>query len=106
MPPNNSPPQFELPPDLETFYVNVARISHSPSELVFDFVRLLPGDTSSKVITRLVMSPVGAKLFFRALGENLARYEAAFGQLSIPNDNGLAKELFRSIQPPDSPPSA
>jgi hypothetical protein len=106
MPPNNPPPQFELPPDLETLYVNVARISHSPSELVFDFVRMLAGDTNNKVVARLVMSPVGAKLFFRALGENLARYESAFGPIYMPNDNGLANELFRSIRPPDPPPSA
>jgi hypothetical protein len=44
--------------------------SHSPSELVFDFAQLLPGASAVQVRSRIVMSPLGAKLFFRALEEN------------------------------------
>ncbi len=51
------------------------------------------------------MSPVGAKLFLRAFAENLARYEASFGEIQIPQgDPGLAGDLFRRIHPTEPPP--
>ena len=92
-------PQIEVPEDLEPIYVNVVRITHSPSEMVFDFARILPGMTPPKVISRLLMSPLSAKLFHRALSENLAKYEASFGEIKIPGDNSsLAEHLFRPPQ--------
>jgi hypothetical protein len=97
-PPPNVP-SFDLPENLEPLYVNLVRISHSPAELVFDFARFLPGNSAARVQSRLMMSPISAKLFFRALGENLARYEAAFGEITIPGDNTLASDLFKNIHP-------
>lgn len=103
-PPHGPGLQMELPEDLEPVYSNVARISHTPSDFVLDFTRVLPGQANARVLTRLVMSPVGTKLFLRALVENLARYEAAFGEITLPpGDPGLAGTLFRRVQPPDSP---
>lgn len=90
------PPPMETPPDVPVQYVNLARISHSPSELVFDFARMLPGSTAPQLTTRLVMSPLGAKLFYRALTENLARFEAAFGEINVPGEPSLAEGLFHS----------
>lgn len=99
-PPSGKPlPQMEIPEDLEPLYVNVVRITHSPSEMVFDFARVLPGMTPPKVISRLLMSPLSAKLFHRALGENLAKYETSFGEIKIPGDSSsLAEHLFRPPQ--------
>jgi len=94
---------MEVPPDLPIEYVNLVRIAHSPSEMVFDFAHLLPGSGPAKVTARLVMSPLGAKLFYRALTENLARYEAAFGAIAIPGDPSLAENLFRPPTPPAPP---
>ncbi len=96
-------PPLDLPADLEPIYANFVRISHSPSELVFDFARVLPGDAQAHIYSRLLMSPIGAKLFFRALGENLARYEAAFGEILLPGDQSLVNALFRSARPPHPP---
>jgi hypothetical protein len=93
-------PPLEVPSDLEAEYVNLVRIAHSPSELVFDFAHLLPGSAPAKVRSRVVMSPLGAKLFYRALAENLAKYEASFGEISVPGSSTLADFLFR---PPHSP---
>ncbi len=98
-----SHPQMEVPPDLEAVYSNVVRISHTPAELVLDFARVLPGNQALRLYARVIMSPVGAKLFARALSENLARYEAAFGEISLPGEGTLANDLFRSIHPPDNP---
>jgi hypothetical protein len=95
------PPHMETPPDMPVEYVNLARISHSPSELVLDFARMLPGAPTPQMAARLVMSPLGAKLFLRALAENLARFEAAFGEINIPGDPSLAEGLFH---PPGQEP--
>jgi len=104
-----NPPSFppmDTPPDLEAVYANTVRISHTPAELVFDFACLLPGSSTLKIVNRLIMSPVGAKLFYRALGENLARYEAAYGEIHLPGGGSLADDLFRAVHPPENPPSA
>jgi hypothetical protein len=93
-------PSLEVPQDLRTEYANVVRIAHSPSELVFDFAHLLPGVTPARVCTRVVMSPLGAKLLQRALTENISRYESAFGEIKIPGENTLADFLFRPPTPP------
>ena len=96
-------PVLEVPPDLEVTYVNLVRIAHSPSELVFDFAHLLPGTSPAKIKSRVVMSPIGAKLLYRALAENLTRYENAFGEIKIPGDVSLADSLFRPPAPPEKP---
>jgi hypothetical protein len=96
----HTPPTLEVPPDLQTNYANVVRIAHSPSELVFDFAHLLPGVSPARVCTRVVMSPLGAKLLQRALSENISRYEAAFGEIKIPGESSLADLLFRPPAPP------
>ena len=94
--------RVEIPADLETIYANIARISHSPAEIVLDFARMLPGQKDLKILNRIIMSPIGAKLFYRALGENLARYEASFGEIQLPVNSSLANSLFRNIQPPEN----
>jgi hypothetical protein len=96
-------PSLEVPPDLVTSYANLVRIAHSPSELVFDFAQLLPGVPNARVTSRIVMSPMHAKLFYRALGENLSRFESAFGEIHLPGEATLADYLFR---PPQQPPGS
>lgn len=96
-------PPMELPENIEPVYSNLARISHTPSELVIDFSRFLPGQTRMPVLARVLLSPVGAKLLLRALAENIARYEAAFGEIRLPGNSGLADDLFRQVHPPEPP---
>lgn len=102
-PVNPQMPPLQLPDDLKVQYANFVRIAHSPSDLVFDFAQVLPGGNQADVLARIVMSPLGAKLFFNALGDNLARYEASFGAIAIPSASPLAEHLFRPPQPPQSP---
>jgi hypothetical protein len=93
-----STPPLELPANLEIEYVNLVRIAHSPSELIFDFAQMLPASGPARITSRIVMSPLGAKLFQRALADNLAKYESAFGEIKIPGDASLADHLFRPPQ--------
>ena len=80
---------IELPPDLEAIYTNFAMIGHTPSEVIIDFARVLPGALRAKVQTRVVMTPLNAKLLLRALQDNLAKYEERFGEVRVPSDAGF-----------------
>ena len=91
---------IELPHDLEAIYTNFAVIGHTPSEVIIDFVRILPGNPRAKVQARVLMTPMNAKLLLKALGENLERFEAQFGPIVIPQGGNVAEQLFR---PPQSP---
>lgn len=88
-------------PDVETTYANLARIAHSPADIVFDFAHLLPGTQKAKVAARVVMTPISAKLLMRALTENLSRYEKSFGEIILPKSNTLADNLFKPFLAPD-----
>ncbi len=92
------PINLEFPSNLEAVYSNQVLIAHTPSELVFNFAQMIPGNKSPKVRAQILMSPIGAKLFHRALGENLAKYEASFGEINIPGGSSLAEHLFRPSQ--------
>lgn len=94
---------LEVPPDMQTVYSNLARISHSPADIVIDFAHGMPAEPKAVVRTRVVMSPLSAKLFYKALGENLARFESAFGEIAVPVNTSLADHLFRPIKPPEPP---
>ena len=103
-PPKPSGPILEVPAGLEVDYANLARISHSPADIVIDFAHLLPGESKATVRARVLMTPLSAKLLLRALTENLARYEAAFGEINVPVNSSLAEHLFKPFHPPSEPP--
>jgi hypothetical protein len=63
----------------EGTYANLAIITHSSSEFVLDFIRIMPGVPKARVKSRIVMTPEHAKKLMRALGENVAKYENAHG---------------------------
>ncbi len=96
-------PKIIIPEGMEPVYANLARISHSPADIVIDFAHILPGETSANVRSRVVMSPLSAKLLLRALHENIARYEATFGEIAVPSNSSLAESLFRPPHPPEPP---
>jgi hypothetical protein len=74
----------ELPADLEAIYSNFALITHSPSEIVIDFARMLPNVPKAKVYARILMTPMNAKLLHKALGENLGKFEGQYGEIKTP----------------------
>jgi hypothetical protein len=76
----------ELPADLEAIYANLTLISHSTSEIIIDFARAMPNKPKAKIRSRIVMTPMNAKLLHRALGENLGKFEAKYGEITIPDN--------------------
>ena len=63
----------------EGIYSNLFLVSHSASEFVVDFARILPGPPKGKVQARIVMTPTHVKSLVATLQENLSRYERNFG---------------------------
>jgi len=96
-------PKIHIPEGTEPEYANLARISHSPADIVIDFAQILPGENTANIKSRIVMTPLSAKLLMRALVENLGRYEAAFGEIKVPGNTNLAENLFRPYHPPEPP---
>ncbi len=68
-------------------YSNLVVISHSSSEFVLDFARVMPGHSGAKVVSRIVMTPDHVKRFLQALGENVRRYEGNFGEIDLHEDD-------------------
>jgi hypothetical protein len=57
-------------------YSNLAIITHSNSEFVLDFVRVMPGVPKAKVRARVLLTPQHAKRLMRALADNIQKFEA------------------------------
>ena len=78
--------QLELPQDVaQGEYANFAIISHSSSDFVIDFARVLPGVPKAPVRSRVILAPEHAKRLLGALQENIMSYEREFGPIKIPN---------------------
>lgn len=76
----------ELPSDLDAVYANIAFITHSASEVIVDFGRVLPNVPKAKVHAQIILTPMNAKLLYQALGENLDKFEAKFGKVQTRQD--------------------
>ena len=75
---------IELNPEIaEGTYSNLAIISHSTSEFVIDFVRMMPGTPKAHVKSRIILTPEHAKRLLFALQENIAKFEAQNGKIKI-----------------------
>lgn len=77
---------IELPEEIaDGIYANLAIISHSQSEFVIDFVRMVPNVPKAKVKSRLIVTPQHAKRLLKALAENVKKYEAQHGFIDEPD---------------------
>lgn len=64
-------------------YANLTIISHSTSEFVLDFVRMMPGVEKAQVKSRIILTPEHAKRLMLTLQENIARYESIIGRIEL-----------------------
>ncbi|MFT6716372.1 MAG: hypothetical protein ACJA0Q_001008 [Saprospiraceae bacterium] len=62
-------------------YANLVVITHSASEFVFDFVKVMPGVPKAKVKSRVIMTPQHAKRLMQALADNISKFEQANGPI-------------------------
>ena len=92
---NNNGLQLELPQDVaQGQYANFAIITHSSSDFILDFARVLPGLPKAQVKSRVILAPEHAKRLLAALQENILRYEQEFGTIRIPNQGSRTATPF------------
>lgn len=91
--------QLELPKEVALGeYANLAIISHSSSDFVLDFARVLPNTPQAQVRSRIIMAPEHAKRLLMTLQGNILRYEKEYGSIHIPNQEQLTIAPFVTPQ--------
>lgn len=89
---NNNQLNIELSEEIaEGIYSNLAIITHSNSEFVLDFIRVMPGLPKAKVKSRIVLTPDHAKRLLSALEDNISKFEMINGTITVGNNdnNGM-----------------
>ncbi len=82
---NKNQINIELIPEMaDGIYSNLAIITHSHSEFVVDFIKMMPGIPKAKVKSRIILTPQHAKRLFKALKENITKFEAMHGEIKMP----------------------
>ncbi len=82
----NNPNQPHLDIELneevaEGIYSNLAIITHSQSEFVVDFIKIMPGVPKARVKSRILLTPQHAKRLARALADNIQKFEQVNGKI-------------------------
>jgi len=79
---------IELPEEIaDGIYANLAVITHSTSEFIVDFIKIMPGLPKAKVKSRIIVTPQHAKRLLRSLNENIKKFEKQHGE--IQDSDGL-----------------
>lgn len=82
--------QIELGEDVaQGTYSNLAVISHSSSEFVIDFIRMVPGVSKAKVKSRIILTPEHAKRLLIALKDNIDKFEQHNGTIKAQGNPGF-----------------
>ncbi len=82
--PKQQPLNIELSEEMaQGVYSNLAVITHSSSEFVVDFVRIMPGVPKANVKSRVILTPEHAKRLLLALQDNISKYEATYGPVKM-----------------------
>ena len=101
---NNDEKNFSIDISEEQFlgiYANLVVISHSSSEFVLDFARIMPGHPGAKVVSRVVMTPDHTKRLLMALADNIQRYENNFGDIDL-HENSEANPFISAVSKCDA----
>jgi hypothetical protein len=73
----------------EGIYANLAIITHSHSEFIVDFIKMMPGTPKAKVKSRIILTPQHAKRLFKALQDNISKFERLHGEIKTPETEHL-----------------
>ena len=82
--PQPQPGQMQIKADekeLQGLYSNLMMIHHNLEEFTLNFIYIFPNGAQGKLLSSMIVSPGHAKRIWRALGENISRYEAQFGTI-------------------------
>ena len=84
-----TPPAGQVPLQVEMddataqgVYANLAAMSHTEAEFIFDFIFVQPNAPKAKLRSRVISSPVHAKRVLAALADTVRKYEERFGTIN------------------------
>lgn len=85
----NNPINIEINDEVaQGTYSNLAVITHSASEFIVDFVRIMPGMPKAQVKSRIILTPDHAKRLLLALQDNISKFEQTHGQIKLAEGGG------------------
>ncbi len=88
----NTEIQVELPNEVaQGTYANLSVISHSSSEFILDFIRVVPGVSKAQVKSRIILTPDNAHRLYLTLQENLREFEEMITAGRAQAENRTAK---------------
>jgi len=82
--PQQQGPQVQIKADEKELvgnFSNLVMIHHNSEEFTLHFIYLFTNGTHGKLMSRVIVSPAHAKRLWKAMGENIARFEAQFGTI-------------------------
>jgi hypothetical protein len=90
------------PPEADGIYSNFVLLNHTPSEIILDFARMLPGPppARAKVHSRIILTPHNAVLFMNALKARIDAYEAQFGKIPSQGEQSPSRDIGFKTETP------
>lgn len=70
-------------------YSNLAIITHSSSEFILDFIKMMPGIPKPQVTNRIIMTAEHAKRLMLALQDNIDKFENQYGEIELHNEQKI-----------------
>ncbi len=73
-------------------HANAMGVSHSKEEFVLDFMNIYPWQQTGVVTSRVITSPGHVKRIYKALEDNIKKYEEKFGKIEeaqAPSGEGI-----------------
>lgn len=73
-------------------YSNMGLIFYRDTEFIIDNLLVQPSSQNTKVVSRVIMSPLHAKRLLAALAFNISKYESIFGIITDSNPPKFEEE--------------
>lgn len=92
--------------DYFTAYANSANFAHTFFDFQIHFAEIKVRNLQNIVVesfATIIMSPQHAKAFLEHLSQNVALYEARFGEIKIPDNVNESQNVDFDIKNPDLP---
>jgi hypothetical protein len=98
--------RLEIPANLAATYANASMVTQTHSEIIVDFLQVLPNDPRARALQRLILTPATAKLLLGALNTQIERFEEKHGEITLPPQPiSLADHLFGQARPDEEKPT-
>lgn len=82
-----------IPEDLDPVYSNMVQISHKDDEFTLNFVHRVPRTNQAKAKSIVSITPQHAKRLYKALENNIKKYESHFGNISLPEESDESRDV-------------